>query len=53
MVDCKFNPVSESKTDDVSSMSVVNDHIKIVKFVYIGRVMWEGAEKFSRIIFCP
>lgn len=23
-----FNPVSESKTDDVASMSVVNDHIK-------------------------
>ncbi len=25
MVDCKFNPVSESKTDDVSNMSVVNE----------------------------
>lgn len=42
-----FNPVSESKTDDVSSMSVVNDHIKIVKFVYIGRVMWEGQKNLA------
>jgi len=44
-----FNPVSESKTDDVSSMSVVNDHIKIVKFVYIGRVMWEGQKNLAKL----
>ncbi|WP_253955356.1 glycosyltransferase [Lactiplantibacillus pentosus] len=30
-------------------MSVVNDHIKIVKFVYIGRVMWEGQKNLAEL----
>lgn len=44
-----FNPVSESATDDISSMNVTSAHREIVKFVYIGRVMWEGQKNLGEL----
>ncbi|MFT8757471.1 glycosyltransferase [Leuconostoc pseudomesenteroides] len=44
-----FNPIPESKTDGLSSVSVANDHRKIVKFVYIGRIMWKGQKNLAEL----
>lgn len=44
-----FNPMSESATDDISSRSIAGAHREIVKFVYIGRIMWEGQKNLGEL----